>query len=342
MARALPAPIYTTTVSTPAPLSTSLRALSTTSPGTTDSVATTSAQGLQNPAHIFLLPEAAAGTNVSGEPPAIAPITRGWVFDIIPNLAPAGAIVSASAGIITLEVHYSRANTIGTGNTTGTYKIYFVRVSSDLTTALEQIGSAETGTITWATAEASITLNVPVSATVYQPGEKLLMVVAAIQRSTAVLSAACQFRTNSTTGTRITSTTVTYTTTFAANLADNTPVADSVTRQYAGSRALNDSMPVTDSLARAATFRRTMTDSMPVTDSLARVFTANRALADNIPVNDALARRFTGSRNIADNVPVNDAITRRVTYARGLLEAYREGGGSTIINVRRPVYVVED
>lgn len=343
MARTIAVPIYITAVSTPAPLSTSRRALSQTSPGTTDSTLTRQTQaGVGSTStYAFLVPEA-TGTNVANQPPPdTAPSTNGWVFDLIPALAPAGATVAFTSGTFSLDIHYSRNNTIGSSNSTGYYRVYFLRVSSDLNTVQQQLGFADTAGITWTTTEQVVPLTVNVGAAVFAPGEKLMMVVASVQTNGLLVQDATRFHTNSTTGSRITATTVTYTTTFAANLSDNTPVADSVARQYTGSRALNDSMPVTDSLARAATFRRTMTDSMPVTDSLARVFTANRALADNMPVNDALARRFTGSRTIADNVPVNDAITRRVTYARGLLEAYREGGGTTV-NVFYPHVIVEE
>lgn len=340
MARALPVPIYTTTAQLSAPFaSAQFRALSSTSPGTTDSTATLSSTNLVGGIETTLTPEASNAATTS----TMGTIDRAWVLPLDGAIRPTAAdTVTFFAGTFVWTHHYSRNNPLGGSNIANvTVRVRIMRVAANGTTVLQTLGEGTALIASVTTTEASIAVNVPTAEATFAPGE--FFVVQVNHETSALSLVATQIRchTNSTTGSRITAG-PDYRVDFVRSVSDNTPVADSVARQYTGSRELSDSMPVTDSLARAATFRRTMTDTMPVADSLARVFTANRALADNMPVNDALARRFTGSRNIADNVPVNDAITRRVTYARALLEAYREGGGSTIINVRRPVYVVED
>lgn len=130
--------------------------------------------------------------------------------------------------------------------------------------------------------------------------------------------------------------------TFPRSLNDTVTITDTLARRYTGSRSLSDAVPLSDTLTRVAIFPRALTDTMPVADSIARQFIANRTLTDNMPINDALTRRAVFNRALSDNMPITDVLTRRATYARPLLEEYRTGGGGTIINNYRSLFVFDD
>lgn len=329
MPRAFPVPLYTIAAAQGAPYSATQRALSTTSPGATDSTATVMTGGITNDGG-YLTPEGSAtkGTATVGAVGAV-PVTAGWAVAINTTFAPTGDSVVLQSGTYTLPIRYSRPGGFLTGDMTGTITAVLMRVNSTLNTRLAEIGRGAT-TVTFTTTATNGSISITTAAdTVLLAGEYLMLVLH-LGYTGALTGDTMRLHTNSTAGVRI-SAGPTYTTQFARSVSDSAPSTDAITRAYTGNRALSDATPVTDALTRTATFPRTLADSTPIADAVTRLFTANRSLSDSATVADSLARRYTGFRALADAPVVTDLLTRRVIYARRIDDALSAGGGTTII-----------
>lgn len=199
-----PVPVYTTTTSTPSPFTTNKRALSTTSPGTTDNTATGVTGGLTG-VHDFFRPLATftATTGSGTSAPSPATIDYGWVLPISPTLVSASNGVAVAAGTWTVPVHYSRPGGVLTADVPGTITAILVRVNSDATVNLSEVGRSAATNITATTTEQSINLSITGVLTEFAPGE-CLMLLLYFDRAGAVTSDTFRIHTNSTTAFRIT------------------------------------------------------------------------------------------------------------------------------------------
>lgn len=320
MPRSTPVPIYTTLTSTPAPLTTQKRALSTTSPGTTDNTATGVNGGVSG-VHAFFRP-ASAITGVTGSgttAPSPPTIDDGWLLPINTTLAPTGDGVTFAAGTWTVPYHYSRPGGVLTADVPHTVTVILAQLDSAGTAFKAEVGRSAAQALTATTTEQTFSFSVSGAETVFAPGD-ILMLMVYIDRPGALTSDTVRCHTNSTTALRITAAPA-YTTQFERSLTDAVALSDSMARQATYARAMADTAPVSDGIARVATFPRSLSDSALVADALARSFTGARAMVESMPVSDVLARTYNGSRSIADAMPVSDSIARQFSGFRSLADS---------------------
>ena len=339
MARTYPVPNYTTTIQLNG---TTKRKLSTTSPGTTDSVATVGPPvTLVAPQAYYLSPEAVA---VAGTLNAVGiAADKGW--GLVPSdpstLVPLNTDgFSLSAGTFTVQVVASRDTAITSADQVCTFTAILFRANSNATTFAQELGRQASASVTMTTTKTSFPITITTAAGVFAAGEIIWLEVFASTTSTSATGSTANYPTNSTTGVRISATTTSYSTNYNKTLADTSVVSDTIVRRMTQGRVLTDSVINTDDLTRTIRFPRSLIDAVvPITDTVSRLFVANRSLTDTLPVVDTIVRQYRGARVLTDTVPIVDTITRKTTYSRGLLDALSTGGGGTTVN--RSILVIE-
>lgn len=312
MPRAFPVPVYTTTASSPAPFSALKRALSASSPGTSDSTASVIPGALLSNGY-YVTPE---GSAAQGDLATPAPVTRGWLLPAS-SVAGAGNRLRIAAGTWTLPVHYSRASGLLTGNVGLTLTAILLRVSADASTNLQEIGRVTGAGITATTTEQVQTLNISGAAVELEPGENIMLVLHA-DKAAQLLATDSRIHTNSTTALRITAAPA-FTLLYTRGLNDSAPADGALARTVAYARGPSDSAPVGDALGRVVTMPRSIADSAgAVADNVARRATYGRRLNDSAPTADQAARQLTASRALADSAPTADQLGRQAGYGRSL------------------------
>ena len=334
MARTFPAPLYTTVTALGTPKQ---RKLSSTSPGTTDSLATKgTAVTPVAPGNYYISPEATAtlGTlNAVGTASGI-----GW------GLIPSEALVplstdglTTSAGNFTVSIVVSRDTGVASADQTCTFTAILFRANA--TAYLQEIGRQASSAVTITVTKTAFPVTIAVPSVTFAPGEILWLEIFAASTATSVAGSTATYVTNSATALAITSTTVTYSTNYNKATTEPLAVSDAVARQITLSRALSDNVPIaTDIITDVKWYTRLMTDSLAtVTDTFTRKTEVIRYLTDAIVLNEAMVRSYAGARSASDSAPVSDSLARANTYTRGLTDPI-----GTAAAANRPLFFFED
>lgn len=201
---AFPVPVYTTLTSSPAPLTTQKRALSTTSPGTTDDTATGINGGVVGVHAMFRPGSTITGTTGSGTTaPSPPTIDDGWLLPISPTLVASGDGLLLAAANWTVPYHYSRPGGILTADVPHTVTAILARLDSTGTVFKSEVGRSAAQALTATTTEQSFNFTVTGVATEFDPGD-ILMKMLYFDRAGALSSDTVRCHTNSTTALRIT------------------------------------------------------------------------------------------------------------------------------------------
>lgn len=203
-ALAFPVPVYTTLTSSPAPFTTTKRALSTTSPGTTDNTATGCNGGVSG-VHGFFRP-AATITMTTGSgttPPTPVTIDDMWILPINPTLAASPNGVKIDGGTWTIPIHYSRPGGVLTADVPGTLWAILVQVDPAGTGLVSEIGRSAANNVTATTTEQSVSASITGVATEFVSNQNLGLLIY-FDRAGALTSDTFRIHTNSTTALRIT------------------------------------------------------------------------------------------------------------------------------------------
>lgn len=201
---AFPVPVYTTLTSSPAPFTTTKRALSTTSPGTTDNTATGCNGGVSG-VHGFFRPAAniTMTTGSGTTPPDPVTIDDMWILPINPTLAASPNGVKIDGGTWTIPIHYSRPGGVLTADVPGTLWAILVQVDQAATGLVSEIGRSAANNVTATTTEQSVSASITGVATEFVSNENLGLLIY-FDRAGALTSDTFRIHTNSTTALRIT------------------------------------------------------------------------------------------------------------------------------------------
>lgn len=308
MPRSFPVPVYTTTAVAGGA---NQRTLSTTSPGTTDSTATTLGTSALAAFANYLVPEtgtSGAGTNATG-----------WAFNPVGPLVPTSSdAFTLDAGTFTFPFHYSRPGGLLTGNVTATVLVELYRANAGLS-SFTLLGSTTSASITVTTTEQSINISVSIPQSAFAAGEKPWVAIK-LSGTAGLTTDTIRVHTNSTTALRITAA-PTYQIQYARAISDSCPCGDGLGRQIGYGRALSDSCPASDGLSRRVDRFRALTEDAPCSDSLVRRVDRFRSMNDSAPCSDAMTRRVDRYRAMNDDSPCSDSLNRRVDRFRSLSDS---------------------
>lgn len=332
MPRAFPVPIYATT----AVFAGLNRTLTTTSPGSTDSTATTTGYALAA-RQTYLSPEAANNSTSDIFPKTTAGGISGhggWVLNPVGPIVPdANTPWSVEAGTWSIQFHVSRDNPLLSSDVTGvTLRAQLVRMPNDTVNGLvlQSIGTASKTGVTITTTETAHQLDISGVAATFAAGERLALVLFWEWALQVSVSGSARAHTNSTTGIRITAAPQ-FTRQYANSLADSAVVSDAVARQVAYARNLGDGAPLADAITRAVTMPRALVDSAPASDALTRQSIYARALADSAPASDTIIRQAAYLRSLQDSGVVSESLARLASYKRALADNAPAADGLTRI-----------
>lgn len=318
--RAFPVPIYVKTSNYGA--FTSMKQLTVTSPGSTDSTATNTTYAVVAKA-TYLEPEAANDNTADVFPDTAGEgANPGWVRDLLGL----GLVTSASEGIDvdagtwTVVVPISRSSGLIDSNVTGvTLGVEILRMVDASAVIQQVIGSSSQTGITITTTETDYTFNISGAAAVFPANNRLVLRVFWSWGIQVSLTGTARCHTNSASALRITAAPA-YKRSYVRSVTDAPGAAtDTLVRQTTSQRALADSAPASDSLTRVANFPRQLADAPDsVADSLNRLTAFNRALVDSITVSDEFARYVQVNRYLADSSSVSDDLNRTLSLFRYL------------------------
>lgn len=324
MARTCPVPIYSTTT-TFAQLTSVVKTLSTSSPGSTDSTATQTGYALAA-RQTFLIPEQTRNGTADVFPKSVGSnltTTGGLAFEPIgPLTNDTGAGIEFEAGTWSFQFPMSRTTGLTDSDVTGvTLRAQLVRltISGNVATVAESIGTASKTGVTITGTETAHQLDITGAACTLNPGDKLCLLPFWEWPIQVSISGTARCHTASTSAARITA-------------------APRYRLQYHKSHA--HSVPLSQAQFRKSTYRRRHDESIPLTQAQLRRATFPRSHAEAVPAPiDDQRRRVEVHRTHAEAAPITDAQFRRATYRRRHDEALSEGGGATI---KRPIYIFED
>jgi hypothetical protein len=340
MARAAPVPLYATLVQTPAPLAASKRLMSSTSPGTTNDLATVCPNQLAATT-LILIPEGTA-TPVATPPATPVLVTSGWIIANISGYAPATSALSIDAGTWTFNVAYLRAGGLATNDNGCVINAVLVKVNTTYSTNLSEICRTSSASVTITTTLQTATITGSGVAVTLQAGEALMLVVYVLMNF-QVVTDSYQFPTNSTAGLRCTAA-PTYSIQYVNNHAESVPLSDAQTRKLAYVRAQLETVPTpTDMQSRIYNGVRIQAETVPTPiDNQKRLYQATRNQTETNSVTD-LQTRFTVYRRAQNEsgLTPTDVQSRRVAYVRPQNEVLSSGGGGTT-NYYRPVFIFDD
>lgn len=317
MARTFPVPLYLTSAQANGP---DIRTLTTSSPGTTDSVATKLPFAALNLRESYARPEqtvAAAGATGAILSTGNA-FGWGWLMDpVAVGIVPAATDgFRLLAGSFTLTFHYARDGGVLTADQNNVLVTAVMFRASSTGSAVQELGRG-TVTVTFTTTEQVATITVGTVQAEFDPGQRLYLELHVSRAGQVAGDQGSHIRTNSTTATRFTAAPQ-YDRLYNKALSDAGTLADALARTYSGARALADSSAVDESLARQFTGSRALADAAAAADVLARQFTGARSLTDTAGAADSLTRAATYARSITDATTTADAVTRVVAALRSL------------------------
>lgn len=306
MARTFPV-LYATTAQVG---SSSQRALSATSPGSTDNTATTNTSfgALANWRRI--VPYADSSADYASAPPSGQVGGVGWCIDIVAALGDGVGTVTLAAGTWTLPFHYSRPGGLLTGDVTiDQLTLILSRVNplpnadSANEASLQEIGRATVGPFTVTTSEQVTTVNVTGAQAVFNAGDYLWVETYFDPALHLALSDTVRWHTNSTTGLRITAAPA-YTIQYRRSHAHTATPAQTQYRKSTYRRRHDESLPLTQAQIRRAHFPRSHAETVPAPAAAqSRRIVTHRAHAEAAPVSDVQYRRVESNRRHTEAVP---------------------------------------
>lgn len=337
MARTFPTPDYTTTTQLNG---ITKRKLSTTSPGTTDSLATQgpAVTAIASKAY-YLSPEAVATVGTLNAVGTASGIGWGLVPSDTNTLVPLNTDGwSISAGTFTTAVVATRDTAVTSADQTCTFTAILFRANSTATTFAQELGRQASASVTMTTTKTSFPITITVPAATFGAGDILWLEIFASTAATSTTGSTASYSTNSTTGIGITSTTCTYQINYIKTLADTETISDTLSRKVASLRSLSDTEVISDTLGKASNFPRAISDALTsVSDTLVRQYTANKSLNDTEVISDSISRKFVGSRTLADTEVISDSFLKGLIYNRKITDAL-----SSASTTYSPVIIFEE
>jgi hypothetical protein len=340
MARLAPVPLYATLVQTPAPLAASKRLMSSTSPGSTNDLATVCPNQLVT-STLILIPEGTATPSTVGAP-APVPVANGWIIGAISGYAAATAGITIDAGTWAFNVAYKRSGGLGAFDNGCVIYAVLVKVDTTYGTNLGEVCRTNSATVTLTTTLQTATITGTGVGVSLQPGQALMLVVY-VDMNFQVATDSYQFPTNSTAGLRCI-TAPTYSIQYINTHTESVPLSDAQTRKISYFRAQPEivSTPA-DAQSRIYNGVRPQAETVPTpVDVQTRLYQAIRNQTETNSVTD-LQTRFTVYRRAQNEsgLTPTDVQSRQAAYVRPQNEVLSSGGGGTT-NYYRPVFIFDD
>lgn len=351
MARTFPVPFYSTTGAAAGFPTAQYRALSTASPGTTESTATTTTYALAS-GYRSLQPEASNTAESSilidefDGTTALLTARRGFILDpvasgLIPT-ATDGMLISA--GTWTINFPTSRSGGLTDGDVTNVIRraaLYTCAIQGANLFIDQLIGSVAAPAATVSTGRNTAIMNLAGALTELKPGQKILMLFVWEFPLQVSLSGTMRCHTNATTGARITAA-PDYTIQYSRTQSESASVTETHTRRAAYTRPQNESSTVTEAHHNFATYRRYKAELVPTPGDLqTRQVAFVRPQNESVPTPGELhLRNVVYTRKQNEVAGVTEAHTRQVSYVRVQNELLSSGGGS-VTKVYRPIILAE-